>query len=77
MLNYSNPPLNVLLLSLCRKAQAAKLAFAFAIFFSFPLQNFVAYNIIWRKMKKKLKEGSQKCFDYLLRVMLVVIPCNN
>ncbi|XP_038216795.1 proton-coupled amino acid transporter-like protein CG1139 [Zerene cesonia] len=59
-----------------KKAQAAKLTFALAIFLSFPLQNFVAYSILWRKIKKKLTLSAKSTcfFDYALRLILVVIP---
>ncbi|XP_004924926.1 proton-coupled amino acid transporter-like protein CG1139 [Bombyx mandarina] len=57
-----------------KKAQAAKLIFALSIFLSFPLQNFVAYNIIWRRLKKKIT-GKKKCpIDYALRILLVLVP---
>ncbi|XP_049884501.1 proton-coupled amino acid transporter-like protein CG1139 [Pectinophora gossypiella] len=57
-----------------KKAQAAKIAFAVAIFLSFPLQNFVAYNILWRKLQKRYAED-RRCFpDYFLRIVLVLIP---
>ncbi|KPI91887.1 Proton-coupled amino acid transporter 4 [Papilio xuthus] len=39
-----------------KKAQAAKLIFALAIFLTFPLQNYVAYNMVWRRAKKRLPE---------------------
>ncbi|CAK1554054.1 unnamed protein product [Leptosia nina] len=59
-----------------KKAQAAKLTFALAIFLSFPLQNFVAYSILWRKIQKKIpvSERSVLFFDYALRILLVIIP---
>ncbi|CAH2103310.1 unnamed protein product [Euphydryas editha] len=56
-----------------KKAQAAKLIFALSIFLTFPLQNFVAYNILWRKIKKVFKKNLL-CIDYFLRILLVVIP---
>ncbi|XP_047543390.1 proton-coupled amino acid transporter-like protein CG1139 [Vanessa atalanta] len=58
-----------------KKAQVAKIIFAISIFLTFPLQNFVAYNILWRKIKKAL--GHQKhiyCVDYMLRIVLVILP---
>ncbi|XP_072931466.1 proton-coupled amino acid transporter-like protein acs isoform X2 [Epargyreus clarus] len=57
-----------------KKAQVAKVIFAVAIFLTFPLQNFVAYNIVWRKLKKCIRPTRQCVCDYLLRVLLVVIP---
>ncbi|XP_013189029.1 proton-coupled amino acid transporter-like protein CG1139 [Amyelois transitella] len=59
-----------------KKAQAAKIMIAIAIFLSFPLQNFVAYVILFRKMKKKLSSGPHtlKTLDYLLRIALVLTP---
>ncbi|XP_045531125.1 proton-coupled amino acid transporter-like protein CG1139 [Pieris brassicae] len=59
-----------------KKAQAAKLTFALAIFLSFPLQNFVAYSILWRKIKKKVATSPKSTFvlDYTLRLILVLVP---
>ncbi|XP_050684194.1 proton-coupled amino acid transporter-like protein CG1139 isoform X2 [Leptidea sinapis] len=60
-----------------KKAQAAKLTFALSIFLSFPLQNFVAYSILWRKVKKKFRETNSSrliILDYILRILLVIIP---
>ncbi|XP_026742132.1 proton-coupled amino acid transporter-like protein CG1139 [Trichoplusia ni] len=57
-----------------KKAQAARLAFAISLFLSFPLQNFVAYQIVWQKILKKYKPKAERLWDYLLRVFLVVIP---
>ncbi|KAG6461876.1 proton-coupled amino acid transporter-like protein CG1139 [Manduca sexta] len=57
-----------------KKAQVAKVTFALAIFLSFPLQNFVGYNIMWRKIKKKINPSRQCPIDYTLRVVLVIIP---
>lgn len=63
------------LIYLFRKAQAAKVIFAMAIFLTFPLQNFVAYSIIYRKIHKKVSGTKLLILDYLLRVALVVLPC--
>ncbi|OWR43751.1 proton-coupled amino acid transporter-like protein CG1139 [Danaus plexippus] len=57
-----------------KKAQAAKVIFAMAIFLTFPLQNFVAYSIIYRKIHKKVSGTKLLILDYLLRVALVVLP---
>ncbi|XP_013144910.1 PREDICTED: proton-coupled amino acid transporter 4-like [Papilio polytes] len=57
-----------------KKAQAAKLIFALAIFLTFPLQNYVAYNMVWRRAKKKLPESKHMVTDYTLRIALVIIP---
>ncbi|XP_045784561.1 proton-coupled amino acid transporter-like protein CG1139 isoform X3 [Maniola jurtina] len=58
-----------------KKAQAAKVIIAFAILLTFPLQNFVAYNMIWQKMKKSLGEGKKAhLVDYVLRIFLVILP---
>ncbi|CAB3258805.1 unnamed protein product [Arctia plantaginis] len=57
-----------------KKAQAAKVAFSLALFFSFPLQNFVAYELIWRKLKKRSPSLATKGSDYLLRIALVLVP---
>ncbi|XP_053624624.1 proton-coupled amino acid transporter-like protein CG1139 isoform X2 [Plodia interpunctella] len=60
-----------------KKAQAAKIMIAFAIFLSFPLQNFVAYTILYRKMKKRYPNSTPsalKAMDYTLRVVLVLAP---
>ncbi|KAJ2954570.1 hypothetical protein O0L34_g2859 [Tuta absoluta] len=59
-----------------KKAIAAKLLFALAIVLSFPLQNFVAYSMLFSRIKKKYdsKGGCPRWIDYLLRVMLVVGP---
>ncbi|XP_028171355.1 proton-coupled amino acid transporter-like protein CG1139 [Ostrinia furnacalis] len=57
-----------------KKAQAAKITLALAIFLSFPLQNFVAYNILWRKLRKTIPESKHCLLDYTLRVLLVIIP---
>ncbi|XP_052752676.1 proton-coupled amino acid transporter-like protein CG1139 [Galleria mellonella] len=57
-----------------KKAQVAKVLFGIAIFLSFPLQNFVAYAITWRKIKKKISEKRSLFVDYLLRIVLVLIP---
>ncbi|XP_059059749.1 proton-coupled amino acid transporter-like protein CG1139 [Achroia grisella] len=57
-----------------KKAQVAKVLFGIAIFLSFPLQNFVAYAITWRKLKKKIPQGQVYCVDYILRVVLVLLP---
>ncbi|XP_034839562.1 proton-coupled amino acid transporter-like protein CG1139 [Maniola hyperantus] len=58
-----------------KKAQAAKLIIGFAILLSFPLQNFVAYTIIWQKMKGSLGESKKaRLVDYALRIFLVVLP---
>ncbi|XP_026317007.1 proton-coupled amino acid transporter-like protein CG1139 isoform X2 [Hyposmocoma kahamanoa] len=57
-----------------KKAQSAKGIFAVAIFLSIPLQNFVAYEILWRKFNHKIS-GKKRCLaDYALRVVLVIIP---
>ncbi|XP_026742242.1 proton-coupled amino acid transporter-like protein CG1139 isoform X2 [Trichoplusia ni] len=56
-----------------KKAQAAKLAFAAALFLSFPLQNFVAYHIIWQKTRKRIK-SFVFIIDSCLRFGLVLIP---
>ncbi|CAK1588266.1 unnamed protein product [Parnassius mnemosyne] len=57
-----------------KKAQAAKVIFALAIFLTFPLQNYVAYSMVWRKLQKRIPEN-RRCFpDYALRVALVLIP---
>ncbi|XP_073949825.1 proton-coupled amino acid transporter-like protein acs isoform X2 [Choristoneura fumiferana] len=55
-----------------KKAQAAKLIFGLAIFLTFPLQNFVAYNVIWSRISHKYTTAAT-C-DYFLRIVLVVIP---
>ncbi|CAG5039807.1 unnamed protein product [Parnassius apollo] len=60
-----------------KKAQAAKIIFALAIFLTFPLQNYVAYSMVWRKFQKRIPEKRRLLPDYALRVALVVIPCNN
>ncbi|CAG9558151.1 unnamed protein product [Danaus chrysippus] len=57
-----------------KKAQAAKVIFAMAIFLTFPLQNFVAYTIIYRKIHKKVSGTKLLIVDYLLRVALVILP---
>ncbi|KAJ0183599.1 hypothetical protein K1T71_000022 [Dendrolimus kikuchii] len=57
-----------------KKAQAAKLTFALAIFLTFPLQNFVAYTIVWRKSKKKVGPNKQRIVDFIIRILLVVLP---
>ncbi|KAM3969016.1 proton-coupled amino acid transporter-like protein acs [Aphomia sociella] len=57
-----------------KKAQLAKILFGIAIFLSFPLQNFVAYSITWRKMKRNLPKGQVLCFDYMWRIVLVLLP---
>ncbi|KAL4704591.1 hypothetical protein ACJJTC_017846 [Scirpophaga incertulas] len=58
-----------------KKAQAAKITIALAIFLSFPLQNFVAYNIVWCKIRKRVKPGASAfCADYTLRIALVLLP---
>ncbi|XP_041986625.1 proton-coupled amino acid transporter-like protein CG1139 [Aricia agestis] len=58
-----------------KKAQAAKILLAVAIFLSFPLQNFVAYSMIWLKLKEGITNKSKKYLvDYSLRIVLVIIP---
>ncbi|CAH0402211.1 unnamed protein product [Chilo suppressalis] len=57
-----------------KKAQFAKVILALAIFLSFPLQNFVAYTLIWRKIKKRLHHAQKTVVDYTLRVTLVLLP---
>ncbi|XP_068632472.1 proton-coupled amino acid transporter-like protein CG1139 [Battus philenor] len=57
-----------------KKAQAAKIIFAVAIFLTFPLQNYVAYNMMWRKLQKMIPPTQQTFLDYLLRIGLVVFP---
>ncbi|XP_039764137.1 proton-coupled amino acid transporter-like protein CG1139 [Pararge aegeria] len=58
-----------------KKAQAAKLIFALAILLTFPLQNFVAYNILWQKIKKVIGENNRAILaDYALRIALVILP---
>ncbi|CAG9782191.1 unnamed protein product [Diatraea saccharalis] len=57
-----------------KKAQVTKVVFALAIFLSFPLQNFVAYNLIWRKIRKRLHDAKKMIVDYILRIALVVLP---
>ncbi|CAH0716554.1 unnamed protein product, partial [Brenthis ino] len=57
-----------------KKAQAAKVLFAISIFLTFPLQNFVAYNIIFRKLNKTFTGRSLSALDYVLRIFLVVLP---
>ncbi|XP_035436399.1 proton-coupled amino acid transporter-like protein CG1139 isoform X1 [Spodoptera frugiperda] len=54
-----------------KKAQAAKLAFAATIFTSFPLQNFVAWQILWGILQKKYPSSAM---DYGLRVGCATIP---
>ncbi|KAI5644735.1 transmembrane amino acid transporter protein domain-containing protein [Phthorimaea operculella] len=61
-----------------KKAVAAKILFALSIFLSFPLQNFVAYSMLFRRLDKRYEaKGQGKCpryIDYILRVMLVILP---
>ncbi|XP_063633684.1 proton-coupled amino acid transporter-like protein CG1139 [Cydia splendana] len=57
-----------------KKAQVAKLMLALAIGLSHPLQNFVAYILIWNSCKKKYKGPRAYLLDYSLRVILVIIP---
>ncbi|CAG9130323.1 unnamed protein product [Plutella xylostella] len=57
-----------------KKAQASKLIIAISIFLTFPLQNYVAWQIIWQKLKKRVKPSLSKIADYSLRVILVLIP---
>uniref|UniRef100_A0A2A4J1N1 Amino acid transporter transmembrane domain-containing protein n=1 Tax=Heliothis virescens TaxID=7102 RepID=A0A2A4J1N1_HELVI len=59
-----------------KKSHAAKMAFALAVFSSFPLQNFVAWQILWQNyMEKKYKGTSkEKTVDYGLRILCTAIP---
>ncbi|KAL0902830.1 hypothetical protein ABMA27_000612 [Loxostege sticticalis] len=57
-----------------KKAQTAKVIIAIAVFLTFPLQNFVAYNIVWRKISKRIANPNLCIVDYSLRVILVLIP---
>ncbi|XP_063373014.1 proton-coupled amino acid transporter-like protein CG1139 [Cydia amplana] len=57
-----------------KKAQVAKLMLALAIGLSHPLQNFVAYILIWNSCKKKYQGPKARLLDYSLRVILVIIP---
>lgn len=57
-----------------KKAQVAKAFMAIAIFLSFPLQNFVAYSILMRKLKKKIKPDKIRITNILLKICLVLTP---
>ncbi|XP_048004303.1 proton-coupled amino acid transporter-like protein CG1139 [Leguminivora glycinivorella] len=57
-----------------KKAQIAKLMLALAICLSHPLQNFVAYILLWNTCKKRYHGSKAGLIDYSLRVILVVIP---
>ncbi|PZC75917.1 hypothetical protein B5X24_HaOG205310 [Helicoverpa armigera] len=57
-----------------KKAQVAKLTFTIALFLSYPLQNFVAWQIVWRKTHKKVSDKWKRTVDYALRVILATIP---
>ncbi|KAJ8737255.1 hypothetical protein PYW07_000526 [Mythimna separata] len=55
-----------------KKAQAVKIAFTVALFLSYPLQNFVAWQIAWRVLGKKFNK--HPVADYVLRVIIATIP---
>ncbi|KAH9630371.1 hypothetical protein HF086_004504 [Spodoptera exigua] len=54
-----------------KKAQAAKLAFAGTILTSYPLQNFVAWQILWLILQKKHPSAT---VDYALRLGCATVP---
>lgn len=56
-----------------RKAQVVKLSFAMALFLSYPLQNFVAWQIVWRILRKRL--NNSKIADFGIRIIIATIPC--
>ncbi|KAF9807628.1 hypothetical protein SFRURICE_008841 [Spodoptera frugiperda] len=57
-----------------KKAQVAKLTFTLALFLSYPLQNFVAWQIVWRKSRKKFRESIRPLADYVIRILIATIP---
>ncbi|KAF9414249.1 hypothetical protein HW555_007792, partial [Spodoptera exigua] len=57
-----------------KKAQTAKLTFTVALFLSYPLQNFVAWQIVWRKSRKKFNIRFRNVADYLVRIIVATIP---
>ncbi|XP_023933886.2 proton-coupled amino acid transporter-like protein CG1139 [Bicyclus anynana] len=58
-----------------KKAQAAKIIFALAVLLTFPLQNFVSYNILWQKIKLSLGDSKKACvIDFALRIAVVIVP---
>ncbi|PZC75916.1 proton-coupled amino acid transporter-like protein CG1139 [Helicoverpa armigera] len=59
-----------------KKSHAAKMAFTLAVFSSFPLQNFVAWQILWQNYLEKKYKGTkkEKVADYGLRILCTTIP---
>ncbi|KAJ8737446.1 hypothetical protein PYW08_000041 [Mythimna loreyi] len=55
-----------------KKAQFVKFTFALALFLSYPLQNFVAWQIGWRIINKRVNKSPVA--DYALRVIIATIP---
>ncbi|CAH1647934.1 unnamed protein product [Spodoptera littoralis] len=57
-----------------KKAQVAKMTFTLALFLSYPLQNFVAWQIVWRKSRKKFNISYRHIADYLIRFVVATLP---
>lgn len=59
----------------CRLADSVKILMALGIFFSYPIQFYVCFEIIWQMLADKLPDNRFIDFEYFSRFLLVLFTC--